>query len=59
MIVMNKDGDIFDERRKSERRVCKRRDTDVIPDKEAVKEDRRKNERRKEDINKTEKNLEK
>lgn len=59
MIVMNKDGDIFDERRKSERRVCKRRDTDVIPDKEAVKEDRRKSERRKEDINKTEKSLEK
>lgn len=56
MIVMNKDGNIFDERRKVERRVCKRRDADIIPDKEAEKEDRRKEDRRKEDINKTDKN---
>mgnify|MGYP000701359515 CR=1 FL=1 len=56
MIVMNKDGDIFDERRKDERRVCKRRDEDIIPDKEASKDDRRKEDRRKEDINKTDKN---
>ena len=56
MIVMNKDGDIFDERRKGERRLCKRRDSDIILDKEAEKEDRRKEDRRKEDINKTDKN---
>ena len=32
MIVMNKDGNLFDERRKGERRMCKRRDDDLFDD---------------------------
>jgi len=54
MIVMNKDGEIFDERRKGERRVCQRRDNDLVNGEKEVKDDRRKEERRKEDINKVE-----
>lgn len=52
MIVMNKEGNLFDERRKGDRRLCKRRDKDLINDKELKKDDRRKEERRKDDINK-------
>ena len=52
MIVMNKDGEIFDERRKSDRRLCQRRDKDLVKDEKICKDDRRKDERRKDDINK-------
>jgi len=52
MLVMNKDGQMFDERRKSDRRLCKRREKDLVNDEKEVKNDRRKEDRRKEDINK-------
>ena len=52
MIVMNKEGDLFDERRKGDRRLCKRRDNDLVNNEKNEKDDRRKEDRRKEDINK-------
>lgn len=45
MIVMNHDGDLFDERRKKDRRK----------NNTAVKNDKRKEDRRKENINETKK----
>lgn len=52
MLVMDKDGNLFDERRKADRRFCKRRDNDLINVKKAKTDDRRKDDRRKDDINK-------
>lgn len=52
MIVMNKEGDMFDERRKGDRRLCQRRDKDLVKDEKEVENDRRKEARRKKDINK-------
>ena len=45
MLVMNRDGDLFDERRKKDRRKVN----------SEVSNDRRKEDRRKENINKTKK----
>lgn len=51
MLVMNNDGELFDERRKAERRNLKRRDNDVIAEGAEKQNDRRKGERRKNNIN--------
>lgn len=52
MLVMNKEGELFDERRKGDRRVCKRRQATLIRDQKDIENDRRKCDRRKKDINK-------
>ena len=57
MLVMDKDGDIFDERRKKERRVNQRRQLTKNIDEDDIQKrvrsgERRKAERRVEDINK-------
>lgn len=49
---MNKEGDLFDERRKANRRLCKRRADELLTKKTDSKDDRRKDERRIVDMNK-------